>query len=59
MEVNILSNIQKRNEEKSRELKEKMEAIIRQREERQQKMRQEMYQKMNNITEKHFKNLDF
>lgn len=55
MEVNILSNIQKRNEEKTRELAEKLEAIIREKEERQNKMRQEMFQSMNRITEKHFR----
>ena len=55
MEVNILSNVQKRNEEKARELAEKLEAIIREKEERQNKMRQEMFQSMNRITEKHFR----
>lgn len=54
MEVNILLNIQKRNEEKARELAEKFEAMIREREERHQKMEEEMFSKINKVTKDHW-----
>lgn len=51
MEVNILKNIEERNKQKMTELQEKMEHILKETQERQLKMREEMYNKMKAATD--------